>query len=270
MSDSEKKIGLLAGAGEVPAHFAKQPAQKGIRVVAVSFSDEIHTKLEPMVEKAYSIGIGKPGKIFKTFKDENVTDLVMLGKVDKKIIFRPSFFDLRAIKFFKSLISQEDKTLLLGVIKEIEKEGFNVLDQKELVGEVFPGKGILTERKPSVKEMEDIKFGIPIAKKLADMEIGQTIVVKNKTVVSVEAIEGTDKALERGCELSHGKCVAVKVSRTNQDYRYDVPGIGPLTMERLINGGASVLAMEAGRVMVVDQEKVIDMANRAKISIACV
>ena len=154
MSDSEKKIGLLAGAGEVPAYFAKQATQRGIRITAVSFSEEIHSKLEPLVEKAYSIGIGKPGKIFKTFKDENVTDLVMLGKVDKKIIFRPSFFDLRAIKFFKSLISQEDKTLLLGVIREIEKEGLNVLDQKELLGEVFPGKGVLTERKPSIQEMK--------------------------------------------------------------------------------------------------------------------
>ena len=194
----------------------------------------------------------------------------MLGKVDKKIIFQPSFFDLRAVTFFKSLLSQEDKILLLGVIKEIEKEGLNVLDQKELLGEIFPAKGVLTKRKPSVKEMEDIKFGIPIAKKLADMEIGQTIVVKNKTVVSVEAIEGTDKALARGCELSRGNCVAVKVSRTNQDYRYDVPGIGPQTMESLKSGGASVLAMEAGKVMVVDQKKVVEVANRAKISIVCV
>jgi UDP-2,3-diacylglucosamine hydrolase len=270
MSDLQKKIGLLAGAGEVPAHFAKKASQAGLSIIAVSFSDEINAKLEPLVEKAYSIGIGKPGKIFKIFKDENVRDLVMLGKVDKKIIFRPSFFDLRAIKFFKSLISKEDKTLLLGVIKEIEKEGFNVLDQKELLGEVFPGLGVLTQRKPSIGEMEDIKFGIPIAKKLADMEIGQTIVVKNKTVVAVEAIEGTDKAIERGCELSRAKCVAIKVSRSNQDYRYDVPGIGPLTIDRLIRGGASVLAMEAGRVMIVDQEKVIEMANRAKISIVCV
>jgi len=270
MSGSEKKIGLLAGAGEVPAHFARKAMQRGLSIIAISFSDEIHAKLEPLVGKAYSIGIGKPGKIFKTFKNEGVTDLVMLGKVDKKIIFQPSFFDLRAVKFFKSLISQEDKTLLLGVIKEIEKEGFNVLDQKELLGEVFPEQGVLTKRKPSVEEMKDIKFGIPIAKKLADMEIGQTIVVKNKTVVSVEAIEGTDKALERGCELSRGKCIAIKVSRTNQDYRYDVPGIGPLTMERLISGGASVLAMEAGRVMIVDQEKVVEMADRAKISLVCV
>ena len=156
------------------------------------------------------------------------------------------------------------------MINEIEKEGFNVLDQKELLGEVFPKQGVLTQRKPSIEEMEDIKFGIPIAKTLADMEIGQTIVVKNKTVVSVEAIEGTDKALDRGCELSRGKCIAIKVSRTNQDYRYDVPGIGSLTMESLISGGASVLAVEAGRVMIVDQEKVVEMADRAKISLVCV
>jgi hypothetical protein len=105
---------------------------------------------------------------------------------------------------------------------------------------------------------------------MADMEIGQTIVVKNKTVVAVEAIEGTDKALERGCELSRGKCVAIKVSRTDQDYRYDVPGIGPKTLEGLVDGGASVLVLEAGRVMVVDQPRVVEIADRANISIVCI
>ena len=122
----------------------------------------------------------------------------------------------------------------------------------------------------SCKEIEEIEFGLPIAKKLADMEIGQTIVVKNKMVVAVEAIEGTDKALERGCELSSGKCIAVKVSRTNQDYRYDVPGIGPQTLESLISGGASVLALEAGRVMVVDHLRVVGMADQANMSIVCI
>jgi len=270
MNDQSRRIGLLAGTGEIPVYFAERAAQKGIRIVSVSFSDEIHEKLESLVDKAYSIGLGKTGTIFQTFKKENITDLVMLGKVDKKIIFKPSFFDLRAVKFFKNLISLEDKTLLLGVIREVEKEGFHVLDQKELLGEIFPGKDVLTARKPTSEEMEEIQFGFPIAKKLADLEIGQTIVVKNKTVVAVEAIEGTDKALERGCELSRGKCTAVKVSRTNQDYRYDVPGIGPQTLESLINGGASVLALEAGRVMVVNQSKVVEMADRANMSIVCV
>ena len=270
MKDRPRRIGLLAGTGEVPVYFAERAVQSGIRIVSVAFSNAIHAKLEPLVDKAYSIGLEKTGKIFKTFKDENITDLVMLGKVDKKIIFKPGFFDLRAVKFFKNLISHEDKTLLLGVIREVEKEGFSVLDQKELLGEVFPGKSVLTKKKPSREEMEEIKFGLPIAKKLADMEIGQTIVVKNKTVVAVEAIEGTDKALERGCELSREKCIAVKVSRTDQDYRYDVPGIGPQTLESLTNGGASVLALEAGRVMVVDQSRVVKMADKANMSIVCI
>jgi len=270
MNGQSKRIGLLAGAGEVPVYFAGRAARSGINIVSISFTDEIHATLEPLVEKAYSIGLGKAGKIFQTLRDENISDLVMLGKVDKKVIFKPSLFDLRTVKFFKNLVSQEDKTLLLGIIKEVEKEGFRVLDQKELLGEVFPGEGILTRREPSSEEMEDVQFGFPIAKKMADMEIGQTIVVKNKTVVAVEAIEGTDKALERGCELSRGKCVAIKVSRTDQDYRYDVPGIGPKTLEGLVDGGASVLVLEAGRVMVVDQPRVVEIADRANISIVCI
>ncbi len=270
MNGQSKRIGLLAGAGEVPVYFAGRAARSGINIVSVSFTDEIHATLEPLVEKAYSIGLGKTGKIFQTLRDENISDLVMLGKVDKKVIFKPSLFDLRTVKFFKNLVSQEDKTLLLGIIKEVEKEGFRVLDQKELLGEVFPSEGILTRREPSSEEMEDVQFGFPIAKKMADMEIGQTIVVKNKTVVAVEAIEGTDKALERGCELSRGKCVAIKVSRTDQDYRYDVPGIGPKTLEGLVDGGASVLVLEAGRVMVVDQPRVVEIADRANISIVCI
>ncbi|KMP11795.1 hypothetical protein UR09_02540 [Candidatus Nitromaritima sp. SCGC AAA799-A02] len=269
MINPSHRIGLLAGVGEIPVYFAERAAQNGIRIVSVAFTDEVHSELKPFVEKSYSIGLGKTGKIFQTFKNENITDLVMLGKVDKKVIFQPDFFDLRALKFFKNLVSKEDKTLLLGVIREMEKEGFHVLDQKELLGDIFPDEGVITRRKPSKQEMEDVRFGLPIAKQMADMEIGQTIVVKNKTVVAVEAIEGTDRALERGCELARGKCIAVKVSRTNQDYRYDVPGIGPRTLECMTQGGASVLVLEAGRVMVVDQPRVAEMADRAKISIIC-
>ncbi|MCH8156194.1 MAG: UDP-2,3-diacylglucosamine diphosphatase LpxI [Nitrospinae bacterium] len=270
MNNQSRRIGLLAGSGEIPIYFAARAAQSGIRIVAVSFTDEIHSQLAPFVEKGYSIGVGKAGKILRTFKEEGITDLVMLGKVDKKVIFRPELFDLHALKILKQVVTKEDKTLLLAVIREMEKEGLCILDQRELLGAVFPAAGLLTRRKPSKQEMEDIEFGLPIAKSLADMEIGQTIVVKDKTVVAVEAVEGTDRALERGCELSRGKCVAVKVSRTDQDYRYDVPGIGPQTLEYLAKGGASVLALEAGRIMVVDQPKVVELADRAKIAVVCV
>lgn len=264
------RIGLVAGAGDIPIYFADKASKNGVRLVSIGFTDDIQSHLAPYSEKAYSIGVGKTSKIFKTLKDENIEDVIILGKVDKSIIFRLQMFDLRTLKFLKNLKNREDKTLMLGVIEEMRKEGFRVLDQREFLREIFPGPGILSQRKPTKEEMEDIQFGLPIAKRMADMEIGQTVVVYNKTVIAVEAIEGTDRAIERGCALAKGKAVVVKVSRTDQDYRFDSPGVGPKTIEGLIEGGARVLALEADRVMVANQARVEQMADRAGLSVVCV
>lgn len=264
------RIGLVAGAGDIPIYFADKASKNGVRLVSIGFTDDIQSHLAPYSEKTYSIGVGKASKIFTTLKDENIQDVLILGKVDKSIIFRLQMFDLRTLKFLKNLKNKEDKTLMLGMIEEIHKEGFRVMDQREFLREIFPGPGVLSKRRPSKEEMEDIQFGLPIAKKMADMEIGQTVVVYNKTVIAVEAIEGTDRAIERGCALARGKAVVVKVSRTDQDYRFDSPGVGPETLEGLVAGGASVLALEADRVMVVNQTEVGQMADRAGLSVICV
>ncbi|PIQ96901.1 MAG: hypothetical protein COV67_06915 [Nitrospinae bacterium CG11_big_fil_rev_8_21_14_0_20_56_8] len=265
-----RRIGLVAGSGEIPLYFVKKACEKGIRIISVSFTPEIAEQLSPFVETGYCIGIGRPNKMFKTMKEEQVKEIMILGKVDKKVIFQPSLFDLRALKFFKRLKSHEDRSLMEGVIEELEQEGFTLLDQKALMPELFPGKGVLTRHSLGKRETADIEFGLPIARKLADMEIGQTLIVKNQTVVAVEAVEGTDQAIDRGCALSRGKCVAVKVSRTDQDYRYDSPGVGPRTLERLIAGGAAALAIEADRVMIVDRERTVEMADRAGLAIVSV
>ncbi len=265
-----KKIGLIAGSGEIPVYFARKASQNGTRLISVGFSDEIQSNLSPYSEKCYSFGVGQPGKILDALKKNDVKELLILGKVDKSVIYKLQWPDLMFIKFLKNIFSHEDKVLLLGVIEELEKEGVRVLSQKDFLAEVYPKKGVLTHRKPSPKELEDIEFGLPIARKLADMEIGQTLIVKNKSVIAVEAFEGTDKAIQRGCELAKGNCVVLKVSRTNQDYRYDSPGIGQQTIKTLIEGGASVLALEADRVMAVEQEQVVKMANEAKLSVTCV
>jgi len=264
------RIGLIAGAGEIPVYFARKASQNGIRLVAIGFTGEIESRLTPFAEKTYSIGVGKSAKILQTLKDESIKEILILGKVDKSIIFRPQLFDLRSIKFLKNLKSREDKTLMLGVIEEFEKEGFRVLDQREFLREIYPDRGVLSRRSPTREEMDDVEFGFPIAKKMADMEVGQTVIVKGGTVIAVEAIEGTDRLIERGCALARGSCVAIKVSRTGQDYRYDSPGIGAKTIEGLIQGGARVLALEAGRVMVIDQPGVLEMADRAGLSVICV
>lgn len=267
MDAIHRTIGLVAGAGEVPVYFARKASQMGIKIISVGFTEEIKNGLAPFSEMSYSIGVGQAGKILETFKKNNVKDLLILGKVEKSVIFKLQKFDLKALQFFKNIVTHEDKVLLLGMINELEKEGFRVLSQKEFLSDIFPPEGNLTNRAPSKQELADIEFGLPIARKLADMEIGQTLIVKNKTVVAVEALEGTDEAIQRGCELVQGKCVVIKVSRTNQDYRYDSPGIGPQTIRMLSEG--SVLALEAERVMVVEQEKVLELADAAKIVVTC-
>lgn len=265
-----QRIGLLAGRGGIPVYFARKASANGIKVVSIAFSKEIDSSLRPYVETSHAIGVGQLGKIIRTLKKENIRDLLLLGKVDKSVIFKPQLFDLRALKALKLLATREDKSLLDRVIQEFEDEGFVVLNQKTFLKELFPEKGTLTRRKPSKQEMEDVEFGFPIAKKLADMEIGQTLIVKNKTVVAAEAVEGTDQAIQRGCALSKGKCVVVKVSRTHQDYRYDSPGIGARTVELLIQGKASVLAVEAERVMVMDLPQVVKLADDGGLSIVAV
>ncbi len=267
-----QRIGLITGAGEIPVYFAKKAQENGLRIVSVAFTDEIDARLKPFVEKNYSIGLAKSGKIFKTLEEENIKDILIVGKVEKKMIFKPQLFDLETLKLMKSMSfrTHQDKTVMLKIIEEIESRGFKVLDQMEYMKELSPEKGMLTRRQPSEKEMADIEFGFPIARYMADQEIGQTLVVKNKTVIAVEAVEGTDQTIERGCGLGQGGCAVIKVSRTNQDYRFDSPGIGTQTLERMIQGKASVVAVEAGRIMIVERDNVVEQADRAGISIVCI
>lgn len=239
-------------------------------VVGIAFTDEIEARLKPLVDTSYSLGISQRKKIFKTLHQENIKDILILGKVEKKMIFTPQLFDLDTLKAIWSFKTNQDKTVMTWVIDEVEKNGFSMLDQMEFMQELYPAEGVLTRTQPSKKEMEDIEYGLPIVHYMADQEIGQTIVVKHKTVIAVEGVEGTDVTIERGCRLSQGECIVLKVSRTQQDYRYDSPGVGPQTMEGLIKGGASVLALEAGRIMIINREEVLAMADQAKVSIICV
>ena len=167
------RIGLIAGAGEIPVYFARKAVESGLRLVSIAFSNDTDEHLRPFVEKNYCIGIWKSEKIFQTLKRENVDHLLMLGKVDKRIIFKPQIPDLRAIKFLKRLATHEDKTVLDGVIRELEQEGITVLSQRDYLKELFPKKGLLTRHRPSTHEMEDVEYGFSIARKMADLEIGQ-------------------------------------------------------------------------------------------------
>ncbi|MGV7221461.1 MAG: LpxI family protein [Nitrospinales bacterium] len=268
--NSEQCIGLIAGAGVIPLIIAQKATDNGHKVVSISLSTEISTELTPFVHKNYSIGVGQIHKILKTLRSENISQVIIAGKVEKEMVFKLQMFDLKTLNLLRKLKSRQDKAILEKGIELIENEGFRVIDQKKFLKELFPSKGILTSKQPPQNELDDIEYGFSIAKYMADKEIGQTIIVKNKTVIAVEGVEGTDQAIERGCLLGKDNCIAIKVSRTNQDFRYDCPGIGPRTIEYLAKGKASLLAIEADNIMLVEKEKVLKLANKAGIAIICV
>jgi DUF1009 family protein len=268
--NSEQCIGLIAGSGVIPHIIAQKAADNGHKVISVALSPEVGANLTPLVHKNFSISVGQIHKIFKTLRSENISQVIIAGKVEKEMVFKLQMFDLKALNLLRKIKSRQDKAILEKCIKFIEDEGFTVLDQKKFLKELFPAKGLLTSKQPSQIELDDIEFGFPIAKYMADKEIGQTIIVKNRTVIAVEGVEGTDQAIERGCRLGKENCIAIKVSRTNQDFRYDCPGVGPQTIESLAKGKASLLAIEADNIMLVEKEKVLKLADEAGIAIICV
>lgn len=265
-----EKIGLIAGTGELPEVLAKLAAKKNIEVIAIALSKDSISFLEPFCEKVFHFGVGQTNKILKTLKDEKIKNVIMIGKVEKKIIFQTKIFDLRAVNILRKIKLKDDKSLMTVVIDELQSEGINCLDQSLFLKDLFPSKGVLTKKKPGKSEWEDIKYGYSIAKEMARLEIGQTVVVKDTSIVAVEAIEGTDQAIMRGTKLAGNGAVIVKVSRPEQDQRYDIPTVGENTLSWLIKGKASTLALEADKTLLVDKDRMIKVADKHKISIVAV
>ncbi|MEE9165428.1 MAG: UDP-2,3-diacylglucosamine diphosphatase LpxI [Nitrospinota bacterium] len=264
------KIGLIAGTGELPRILAKQAAEDNIKVIAIALSKDSISSLRPVCNKVFHLGIGQANKVLKTLKNEKIKNVIMIGKVDKKVIFQTKIFDFRALKILKNMKLKDDKSLMMVVIDELKSEGISCLDQSLFLKKLFPSKGVLTKRKPTKSEWEDIRYGLSIAKEMAQMEIGQTLVAKDKSIVAVEAMEGTDQTIMRGLKIAGKGAVVVKVSRPKQDFRYDIPAVGETTLSMVIKGKASVLALEAERTLVVNKEKMIELANKYKISIVAV
>jgi len=270
------KIGLIAGNGRFPILFAQAARRRGLRVIAVAMRGETLPEIEQQVDKLYWATFVQPGKWIKAFKKEGVDKAVMAGGVTKSkmysrfrwLRFRP---DLRAIKlWYRSTKDKRDYSLLQGVADELAAEGIELLNSIEYMGEHLAREGVCTKRKPTAREMEDIEFGWDIAKQLAHTQVGQCIAVKEKTVIAVEAVEGTDSMLKRAGELARGGFVVIKVSKPGQDLRFDVPTIGTKTIENMKQAGATALAVEADLTLMLDKQDVIAAADRAGIAIiAC-
>jgi len=195
----------------------------------------------------------------------------MTGKVPKTLLFNRNMkFDKEASGVINDAVDGKDYAIIKMIASRLSKIGVKIIDSTMYLKKLLPKKGVITKREPTPKEWEDIKFGKKIAKQLAGMDIGQTVVVKNKAVLALEAIEGTDEAIKRGGSLGNGDVAVVKVARPRQDMRFDVPAIGPETIDSLITSGAKALAIEAKMTLVVDREKLVKKADEAGITVVAI
>lgn len=263
-----KKVGLLAGVGRLPVEFARAASGMGITVIAISVVPGVDADLAKYAAKSHVISAGELDKIIAVLKEEGVREVTMLGKVTKELIFSGKVaLDFRIQRLLAGLKDHSDDTIMLAFVQEFATEGIGVLDQTALIRSLMPGPGILTHRSPTEAEETDMEFGMAMAKQIGALDIGQTVVVKNKAVMAVEAIEGTDACIRRGGALGRGGVTVAKTAKPGQDLRFDVPSVGPDTICAMIESGGAALVIEAGKTLMVNREKVLALANEHGITI---
>ncbi len=265
-----QKIGLIAGNGKFPLIFAEQAKQAGITLVAVAHRGETSKEIEKLADAVTWIYVGELGKIIRTFHRAGVKEAVMVGGIQKVRLFSNFRPDLRGAAFLARLRSREDDRLLRGVAEELEGEGIRVLESTMFLGQIIPSEGVLTSRSPTSEQWEDVRFGFQIAKEVGRLGIGQAVVVKNRVVLAVEAVDGTDAAIRRGGDLVGGGIVVVKVSKPQQDLRFDVPTVGMETIRTIYESKGAVLAVEADKTIVLEQEELVIQADRWGIAVVAV
>jgi len=263
-------LGLIAGNGVFPRLVARGAREAGVDVVAVAHVGETEPDLEGEVRSCTWIRVGELGKMIRTLKQAGCERAVMAGGIRKARLFSGFRPDLRGAAFLARMRTLHDDKLLRGIADEIESDGIRVIASTEYLPRLVPAPGVLSRRSPKAHERGDVEFGVRVAKAVGGFEIGQTVVVKNGLVLAVEAVEGTDAAIRRGGELARGGAIVVKVSKPHQDLRFDVPAVGPETIRLMAEFGATVLAVEAGRTIVLEREQMLEAAARAGIAVVAV
>ncbi len=256
------KLCLVAGSGDLPKVFLKKAKEKGIEVFVVGVKG-----ITDLPSDEY-IPLGKVGRLVKTLEKKGIKDMVLLGKFEHSLIFSNLLtLDELALKILKKSKDKKPQTIVKTLIEELESMGFEFPDPRPFLEDLLAPKGRISSFDPSQEAMEDGLWGFPIAREIASLDIGQTIVVKDKAVVSVEAMEGTQKAIERAGELAGKGCRVIKTARKSQDFRIDVPTVGPKTLEVIKKIKGDALFLEAGKVYLLEREKMEKLAEKYKIAI---
>jgi len=272
MTDQIETLGIIAGDHSLPLLLARQARAMGVRkLVAIGFEEQSNRELEPLVDKMIWMKLGQLTKLIEAFHEHGVRQCVMVGKIVPKSFFdvRP---DLRVTMAVLKLKEKNAHTLFGAFADELEKDGIKLIEATPWLRPIMPRAGFHLGPRLSEEQQADVEFGFKIAKEVSRLEIGQSVVVKKGAVLAVEGFEGTDKCLLRGGELAgkEGGAVAVKVAKEKHDMRWDIPCVGERTLETCAAGRLSVLAVEAGKTLLLDQERVEALAQKHRIAVVSV
>jgi len=261
------KLGLIAGNGNFPFLVIEGARRAGATVAVAAIREETDPAIEKLADRFTWVGIGQLGKMLRFFKNEGVDKAIMAGQVKHVQIFSSAIPDVRTLKMLLRLPRRNTDTLIGAVANELASEGIELIDSTYFLKDQLPEVGSLTRRTPDDREKSDIEYGLEIAKEIARLDLGQTIVVRDRACVAIEAMEGTDAVIRRAGALVRGRLTVVKLAKPDQDMRFDVPVIGVPTVESMIAARATCLCLTAGKTLIFDRDETIKLANKNKIAI---
>lgn len=266
--EKSENIGIIAGGGQFPVIVSDSARRQGFHVIAVAIEGETDPAISEKADETVWIKLGQLGKLIKVLKNGKIKKALMAGTITKKKMFDNVRPDLRGLAFMSKFAIFHDDNILRALANELEKEGIEIVSSTYCLPGIIARKGCYTRKKPGKSEETDIRIGWRIARELGQMDIGQCVVIKKKTVLALEAIDGTDQTILRGGKIAGRDAVVVKVSKPNQDMRFDVPTVGLETIEIMNSVNASVLAIEAGKTLIFDQSDMVSLADKSNIAIA--
>ncbi|MDD5254988.1 MAG: UDP-2,3-diacylglucosamine diphosphatase LpxI [Candidatus Omnitrophica bacterium] len=266
-----KKIGLIAGNRKFPLLFSAAAKKQGYYIAAVAIKGDTSWRLKKSCDKVYWLGLHEFSRMFDIFKKEGVSKIVMAGQISPRRLFSPEVTRDPVLKSLLEGIKDKRADTIFGAIAaKLKDAGFELLDSTTFLGEYLAPQGVLTRRQPSFREWEDIYFGMDLAKAVAYLDIGQTVAVKDKAIVGVEAMEGTDNLIRRAGLIARQGMLIVKVSKPKQDMRFDIPVVGLRTIKAVIKAGGTCLTIEAGKTLFIDRKASIALADKKGIAVVAV
>ena len=263
------KYGLIAGNGQFPFLVLEGARAKGVEMVVAAIKEETAPEIEQLATRVEWMSVGQLGRLIRFFKGEQVTHAIMAGQVKHHQIFRLNALpDMRMVRMLARLATKNTDSLIGAVADELAREGITLVDSTTFLEPYLAGQGVLTRRAPTKEELSDIEYGLEIAREIARLDLGQTIAVKDRAVVAIEAMEGTDAVIARAGEITRGRpFVVIKVAKPDQDMRFDVPVIGVPTIENLKSAGATAIHVTAGKTLLFDKDEMIALADKHRISV---